>query len=111
MLFYLQTNAWKAELTRLPTLSRQTTKTSVELSEDSEEEDLSTDTSCEDLPVPRLRNNLHQLGSPPTLPGQRFLTGAPGQTVHPTAVSFQQHHYYGRHGQSPAPAHFKVNHL
>ncbi|CDS37129.2 leucine rich repeat and calponin y [Echinococcus multilocularis] len=102
-----QTKATAMEFTRVPIQSRQASKTSAEVSEDSED-DFLMDSSCEDLPVPPLRNHLPPSATPsPSI--QHHLTRRPGQSVPPTAASLQQHHRYRKHWRATGPVHPKAN--
>nr|CDS19080.1 leucine rich repeat and calponin y [Echinococcus granulosus] len=102
-----QAKATAMEFTRVPIQSRQASKTSAEVSEDSED-DLLTDSSCEDLPVPPLRNHLPSSATPsPSI--QHHSTRRPGQSIAPTAASLQQHHRYRKHGRATGPVHPKAN--
>ncbi|KAL5960783.1 hypothetical protein TSMEX_011452 [Taenia solium] len=96
-------NALNVELARLP---HQASNTSADLSEESED-DFSTDSSCEDLPVPRLRNHL-PLSVTPSPSTQHHLTRRPGQSVPPTTASLQ-HRRYLKHGKATGSVHPKAN--
>ncbi|KAL5108238.1 hypothetical protein TcWFU_009967 [Taenia crassiceps] len=98
----MKLNPLNVKLTRPP---HRASNTSVEVSDDSED-DFSTDSSCEDLPVPRLRNHL-PLSSTPSLSIQHHLTHRPEQSVTPTTAPLQQHRRYLKHGQTTGPVHPK----
>uniref|UniRef100_A0A5K3EPT8 Calponin-homology (CH) domain-containing protein n=1 Tax=Mesocestoides corti TaxID=53468 RepID=A0A5K3EPT8_MESCO len=103
-LHVLQPDAWATEFARLPRLSRQTTETSADVGEDSD--DLSTDSSYEDLPVPRLRGRNPQGIS--RIPGHHSLR-RPGESVPPTAVSSQHQQEFVKHSQTTGFVNSKFN--
>lgn len=107
--FPFLSQVWEVENTKIPSLSRQTTKTSVGyLSEDDSESEISTDSSCEDLPVPRLRKHSSAFSAFRQLQFHSNLRF--GQAVPPTMISNHgQHHKYLKNGQGPAAAQPKVS--
>ncbi|KAM7541943.1 hypothetical protein Aperf_G00000009467 [Anoplocephala perfoliata] len=103
----LHDRVWRVENTKIPSLSRQTTKTSMGYLSDDSESELSTDSSCEDLPVPRLRNHSSAFSA---FPQSHFHSDLqPGQAVPPTTISNQLQHRYLKNGQGPAIAQPKAN--
>uniref|UniRef100_A0A158REP7 NTF2 domain-containing protein n=1 Tax=Hydatigena taeniaeformis TaxID=6205 RepID=A0A158REP7_HYDTA len=72
------------------------------------DDDSSTDSSCEDLPVPRLRNHF-PLNVTSSLSTQHHLTPRPRQSIPPNAASLHQHHRYLKHGQATESVQPKVN--
>ena len=115
-LYFLQYDSWKVERSRVSSLSYSAPRPSLSMYDDSED-DLSTDSSGEDLPVPRLRNHQTPGSSPATTTGHHFNSRrpvasplqSPGGNNHlgPSQGPVQQHRYL-KHGQSQGTIHPKV---
>ncbi|VDN96661.1 unnamed protein product [Rodentolepis nana] len=109
-----KSKVWRAEDTKLPTLQRQKTRVSIRYMAGDSEDEISTDSSCEDLPVPHLRGHT---ASPYTAFPNSMPAGAPtqlnqrpGQPVSPPAatISNRQQHRYLKNGKGQAGAYSKV---
>ncbi|VUZ54744.1 unnamed protein product [Hymenolepis diminuta] len=115
-----RSKVWRVEDTKLPTLQRQTTRASTGYLTDDSEDELSTDSSCEDLPVPHLRSHTASpfIAFPNSPSGgvPMHLNPRPGQPVPPPTAMIsnqqqqqqQQQHRYLKNGQGAA-AHPKVS--
>ncbi|KAM3183918.1 hypothetical protein ACTXT7_009399 [Hymenolepis weldensis] len=111
-----RSKVWRVEDTKLPTLQRQTTRASTGYLTDDSEDELSTDSSCEDLPVPHLRSHTASpfIAFPNSPSGgvPMHFNPRPGQLVPPPTAMIsnqQQQHRYLKNGQGQAAAHPKVS--
>nr|CDS33224.1 leucine rich repeat and calponin y [Hymenolepis microstoma] len=110
-----RSKVWRVENTKLPTLQRQKTRASSGYMASDSEDEISTDSSCEDLPVPHLQG--HTASPSITCPNSipvgvpTQLNRRPGQLVSPPAatISNQQQHRYLKNGKGQVGTQSKVN--